>query len=322
MSDQVKKVNKTEFKSYPFLAPLLNIEKCPEFFYYKGEIPQKSNGVKVVSIIGSRKMTSYGKDVIFKLLSEIQGENIIIISGLALGCDSEAHRLAIKNNLLTVAFPGSGVEDEVLYPQVNIKLAREILNTKGAIMSEFDPKQKSALWTFPARNRILAALSDMVIIIEAEEKSGTQITARLALEYGKDLAIVPGSIFSLYSRGTVGLWKDGAYPITCGRDILEILKIGTSNSLLDQIDRQDSKFGESDDSLKTLDSKNPDLNKSGLSSTEKIILSFLEAPIYKDELLDNCISQGLAFDQVITTLITLEARGIIRDHFDEIKRIK
>lgn len=309
MTFEIQKILKSEYKNNSFLLPLLNIDKCPEVLYFKGSMPIKNKNTKVVSIIGSRKITSYGRDVINKLLSEINGYDIIIVSGLALGCDSEAHRQAINNKLTTIAFPGSGIDDKVLYPQTNIKLAKSIIDNGGAVMSEFEPDKKAALWTFPARNRILAAISDLIIIVEAEEKSGTQITARLALEYGKDLAIVPGSIFSIYSKGTVGLWKDGAYPVTCGQDIIELLKI-------DSLPDNQSMFGPIENNVNNTKLIN------NFSDIENKVLNFLNAPIYKDELLDMCMGEGLAFDQVLGALITLESKGVIKDNFDEIKRIK
>jgi DNA processing protein len=300
--DQVKVITKEDFKKFEFLKPLLNIYKCPEKLYYKGKIPNKNQNTKVVSIIGSRKMTPYGKDVILKIISELSGYDIIIISGLAMGCDSEAHRQALKNNLVTIAFPGSGIEEEVLYPQSNIKLAREILYQNGAIISEFEPKQKSALWTFPSRNRILAGVSDFILIIEAEEKSGTQITARLGLEYGKDIGIIPGSIFSIYSKGTAQLWKDGAYPITSGQDILDILNVKPTLDIFS-------------DSISGVDTNL-------YTDTEKFILENLDAPIYKEQLIEKSLESGFAIDLILTSLINLESKGIIKDSFDEIKKIK
>ncbi|MCX8513583.1 MAG: DNA-processing protein DprA, partial [Candidatus Pacebacteria bacterium] len=204
-SSNLIKIEKKDFIKYNFLSPLLHISDCPKHLYVRGNIPNKNEKTKVIAIIGTRSPTRYGKEVTEYLIRGLAGEDIIIISGLAIGIDTLSHREAINNNLLTVAFPGSGVNSDVLYPQSNKKFAEEILQRDGAIISEFEPNSKSRLYTFPARNRILAGIADLVLIIEAKEKSGTQITARLALDYNKDVAIVPGSIFSEYSKGTFNL---------------------------------------------------------------------------------------------------------------------
>ena len=291
MNTITQKIEKKDYKKYNFLAPLLNIKQCPSVLYYRGEIPEKSNDTKVLCVIGTRSPTKYGKDCIDLLLRGLVGENIIIISGLAIGIDTLSHRNAIENKLLTVAFPGSGVNDDVIYPQSNKHFAKEILANNGAIISEFDPDSKSQIYSFAARNRILAALADLVLIIEAKEKSGTQITARLALEYGTDIAIVPGSIFSQYSKGTINLWYNGAMPVSSPDDIKNMLGINiTEQGVLP-------------------------LN---LSPDEQLLLSLLDCPKYKEEIIEE---SGLSFGQVLVTLSQLEGKGIIKDNFGEIIRI-
>lgn len=302
----IQKIKKKDFHNFEFLSPLLNIYDCPEQIYYRGDVPNKNKNTKVLCVIGSRRATNYGKEVTDFLLSGLAGEDIIIVSGLALGIDTRAHTAALANKLKTVSFPGSGLNMEVLYPRANINLADEIINSGGCMMSEYAPDTKSALHTFPARNRLMAAVSDLVLIIEAQEKSGTQITARLALEYGKDLAIVPGSIFSIFSNGTAQLYKSGANPVTCSQDILDLLKISN--------DSETKKLNQMN--MFELENEN---NLNSLTEQEKIILKLLDTPLGKDEIINE---SGLLAHEAIIAITNLEAKKYIIDSFGEIKRIK
>lgn len=198
-----------------------------------GKEPNWTN--KRICIVGSRKFSDYGRAVCEKLINDLAGYPVTIVSGLAFGIDSISHRIALENKIEMIAIPGSGLDNSVLYPKTHIDLAKKIIAAGGCMISEFDDTQPAANWTFPQRNRIMAGISDLVIIIEAAEKSGTMITARLALDYNIDVAVVPGSIFSESSKGTNKLMKEGAYPITCVEDILEILDIKPSATDIEQI---------------------------------------------------------------------------------------
>jgi DNA processing protein len=205
-----------------FPLRLNEIPKPPKGLYFRGELPSWNDYV-FLAVVGSRNYTSYGKDVIEKLLASLAGHPVVIVSGLALGTDALAHRAALQNNLLTIAIPGSGLDDSVIAPRTNYALAQDILKSGGALLSEFDPKFKATPWAFPQRNRIMAGLCHVTLVIEAGEKSGTLITAKLANEYGRDVLSVPGSIFSDSSKGTNKLLHQGATPITCAEDLLEAL---------------------------------------------------------------------------------------------------
>lgn len=198
---------------------LQEIPDAPKKLYQIGEYPNQENNI-FLTVIGSRKYTQYGKSVCEKLISGLAGYPFVIISGLALGIDAIAHRSALDNKLITVAVPGSGLDESVLYPASNRNLAKEILQKRGCLLSELEPKTKAAPWTFPQRNRIMAGLSHAVLVIEAENKSGTRITARLATEYNREVFSVPGSIFSTASEGCNELIREGATPITSSKDIL------------------------------------------------------------------------------------------------------
>jgi len=204
---------------------LFHIPQEPKEIFYAGELPKDGN--KLLCIVGSRRYTPYGKEACEKIILGLAGLPITIISGLALGIDSIAHKSALQAGLQTIAVPGSGLDPSVLYPRSHTGLAEEIIKNGGGLISEFEPQTKAAPWTFPQRNRIMAGLSEAIIVIEAEEKSGTLITSRLATDYNKDVGAVPGSIFSPHSSGPHMLIRLGATPIRNSDDVIEML--GLSN---------------------------------------------------------------------------------------------
>ncbi len=202
---------------------LLEIPETPKELYIRGALPQSET--IFLSVVGSRKFTPYGKEACRKLIEGLRGYNICIISGLALGIDTIAHEAALSAGLKTIAIPGSGLGESVIYPKTNISLAKRILEAGGALLSELREDESAAPWTFPRRNRIMAGLSQAILVIEAEQISGTLITARLGTEYNRDILAVPGSIFSSASEGTLSLIRLGATPIGSSKDILEALHI-------------------------------------------------------------------------------------------------
>ena len=216
MTDLVKKLRLSEFPKL-----LTEINDPPNKLFLIGEIPSPDH--VFLAVVGSRKFTSYGKQAAEQIISGLKGFPIVIVSGLAIGIDSIAHRAALDAQLTTIAIPGSGLNDDVLYPASNRALAKKIVERGGALLSPFKPDFKATQWSFPARNRIMAGISQAVLIIEAEEKSGTLITARLALDYNRDVYAVPGSIFSPTSHGTNSLIAQGATPVTKSADLLSAL---------------------------------------------------------------------------------------------------
>ncbi len=217
MSDEITRCPKSAF------PPLLHeIPKPPEQLWIRGSLPQ-STEARWLAVVGSRKYTPYGKQVCEHLIEGLRGFPIVIVSGLALGIDACAHKAALHADLTCVAVPGSGLDWDVLYPRTNVNLARTILDRGGALVSEFEPKLRAAPWTFPQRNRVMVGLSHAVLVIEAEERSGTLITARLASDYNRELLVVPGSIFSAASKGAHQFLKLGATLVTSPQDILDTL---------------------------------------------------------------------------------------------------
>lgn len=214
----IKSVNFNE-DSYP--SRLKNYEDSPAVLFYIGNVVKLDKNLNV-GIVGSRKCSIYGRNAAEIISREISKNNINVISGMARGIDSYAHRGAIKSNGYTCAVFGSGVD--VIYPRENRELYKNIL-VNGAVVSEFMPGVKPISYNFPKRNRIISGLSDVLVVVEAAERSGALITADMALEQGKSVMAVPGSIFSEESRGTNKLIKQGAYPLTNIDDLFQILKV-------------------------------------------------------------------------------------------------
>lgn len=222
-NDMVKKnINLTTYfdKKYPSI--LRKYDDSPYALFYKGNITNLNNS-RNVSIVGSRECSSYGSNVTQIITKELCSYGINIISGFARGIDSNAHLTCLDNNSYTCAILGCGLD--VVYPKENSKMFNDILDKDGCIISQFIPGTKPLSYNFPIRNRIISALSELVIVVEANLRSGSLITAGAALEQGKDVMAVPGSIFSKNSVGTNKLIKDGAFPLTCCEDIFELLGI-------------------------------------------------------------------------------------------------
>ncbi|MCA9365368.1 DNA-processing protein DprA [Candidatus Kaiserbacteria bacterium] len=215
-----------ELKAEEFPALLREIPQPPKQLNLRGSLP--SQQLKLLSIVGSRKYTTYGKDVVNHLLAGLANYPIGIVSGLALGIDSLAHEAALANNLYTLAIPGGGLDDKVIYPAKHKPLAYRIMEAGGGLLSEFEPNFKATKWSFPQRNRLVAGISYATLLIEAEEKSGTLITARLATDYNRELLVVPGNIFSKNTAGTHQFLKLGAIAITTSEDILDVFGISKS----------------------------------------------------------------------------------------------
>lgn len=262
--------------------PLLaEIPQPPKQLWVVGTLP--SPDLKLLAVVGSRHYTTYGKQVVDHLLGGLRNTPVGIVSGLALGIDALAHEAALRHNIYTIAVPGSGLSPDVLYPATNRRLARRIVESGGGLLSELPPDTKAAQWTFPQRNRIMAGMSHATLLIEASEKSGTLITARLATDYNREVLAVPGSIFSATSLGTHQFIKLGATPITCADDILEVLDIIKT---------------ESKDTLPTL----------SLNEAEKKVITALREPTDKDTLIRHL---NLPINEANILLMQMEIHGYI-----------
>ncbi len=189
---------------------------------------------KMFAVVGSRDVSDYGRRAIETIVPPV-AEHLTIVSGMALGADAAAHCAALENNRPTIAVLGCGVDDESIYPRSHIALARRILDSGGCIVSEYPIGERARPEYFPARNRIVAGMSLGVLIAEAARDSGTMITARLTLDYNRELFAVPGSIFSKLCAGTNEILHQGAHVVTCSAHILTVFGIDhapTQQSLL------------------------------------------------------------------------------------------
>lgn len=197
---------------------LKQIYDYPIVLYAKGNIELLNK--KSITIVGSRDCSEYGKYVSEKFSYLLSKENICIVSGMAKGIDSCAHKGALLAKGKTIAVLGSGVNN--IYPLENKKLYEDILNNDGLILSEYGINTKATPEKFPERNRILSGLSEKILVIEASRKSGSMITVNQAIEQGKNVYAVPGNITSSKSSGTNGLIKDGAILVSSLEDILDL----------------------------------------------------------------------------------------------------
>jgi DNA processing protein len=186
-----------------------------------------------VAIVGSRRPSPYGEAVAEQLGADLARAGVIVISGLALGIDAAAHRGALVGGGVTVAVMGTGVD--IVYPAAHARLAEEILAAGGALVSQFPDGMTPRRHNFPARNWTMAALSDVVVVVEAAERSGALITAEAALDLHKEVMAVPGSVFSPLSVGTHGLIRDGAALVQNARDVLAALGASTLEVLDDPL---------------------------------------------------------------------------------------
>ncbi len=188
-------------KNYP--RRLLNCYDPPTLLFYKGNADL--NAGKIISVVGTRRNSDYGRVVVEKLVKELSRHDVIIVSGLAFGIDSLAHKSALQNQLQTIGVIAHGMD--IIYPPENTGLAKEMINC-GGLLTEFRSFTKPDKYNFPSRNRIVAGMSDATIIIESDNKGGSMITADLALGYERDVFAVPGRITDTRSRGCNDLIKD------------------------------------------------------------------------------------------------------------------
>lgn len=224
-------------KNYP--QKLKNIDSPPFMIFYKGDINLVNK--YCISIIGTRNATPYGEEVCKNISRELSLNNVGLVSGGARGIDILSHKICLENKGFPICVLGSGILN--YYPKENGKYFDEIGKT-GCLISEYDLFTSPERYNFPERNRIISALGDGLIVIEAKEKSGTMITVKYALDYGKDIAAVPGPIFWEKSRGCNKLIKDGAYIISEISDLYEIFKLeGHENEKADK-NRYSKLFGD------------------------------------------------------------------------------
>lgn len=267
---------------------LLQINDPPTSLRIVGELPKTE---KYLAVVGSRKYTEYGKAVCEKLIEGLAGYSITIVSGMAIGMDAIGHRAALKAGLPTIAIPGSGLSEKVLYPSINRRLAEEIVESGGAMLSEFPDDYRPHLYSFGQRNRIVAGMCHATLIVEAELKSGTLITSKYATEYNRDVLTIPNSIFSKTSEGPHMLLRLGATPITSSADIVSALGLQSHENLFEKRDY------------------------SNCSSDEHEVINILNEPRSRDEII-RLLGKPIYVTQTI--LATMEIKDLITETMGEI----
>lgn len=273
-------------ENYP--KRLRYIEYSPKVLYLKGNIIEDDN--LAIALVGSRKSTNYGKWACEKFVKELTDLGITIISGLANGIDTIAHKTALENGGRTIGVLGNGID--IVYPKRNLSLYKE-MEKKGAILSEFPLGTTPFAYNFPQRNRIISGMSMGVLVIEAQEKSGSLITATHALEQGKDVFALPGNINSIFSSGTNKLIKDGARPLLELDDIIE--EIYELKQLKER----------------TISCRKNIIDYSDYSDTEIKILKILEeGPMHCDSIVYKI---NVDISSVNSILTILELKGVIKE---------
>lgn len=289
---------------------LLNIYDRPAFLYVLGRLDTEDIPIAVV---GSRHASTYGKYTTERLSRELAQKGITIASGMARGIDSCAHRGALSVSGRTLAVLGSGLD--VIYPPENKNLFSEIIQS-GAVISEYPPGTQPQPYHFPARNRIISGMSYGVLVVEAGEKSGSLITARLAMEQGRDVFAIPGTIDSASSRGANNLIKQGAKLIDNVDDILEDILPQMERSSIRPSPRKENIVSVSAASTPAKDER----NTASLNLVEQAILRVMSnKSIHADDII---AATGEAPADVLSALITMELKGFIEQQHGKLFTLK
>lgn len=270
---------------------LREIPQPPVQLRLEGVLPPPTH--KLLAVVGSRKYSAYGREVCEQLIAGLSGEPISIVSGLALGIDSLAHRAAMRAGLHTLAIPGSGLDRSIIHPRSHATLADEIVASGGGLLSEYDDLMPAGVWAFPRRNRIMAGMCHATIVIEAEKKSGTLITSRLATEYNREVGAIPGPIHSSTSEGPHMLMRLGAAVIRDHNDILELLGLPRKDEAPTLLEVED------------------------LTGEEKIFIKLLEKPLERDELIRK---SKLETGHASAILSLLEIKGLITEELGSVRK--
>lgn len=296
-----------ENPKYP--KKLKNISNPPAVLYVKGELPDLDNKL-CISIVGTRNSSAYGNKISFEMGYKLAKADAVVISGGAIGIDCSSQKGALQAKGKTIAVLGCGINFNYLMSNKNL---RENIAKSGALVSEYPPDYRCSSWTFPMRNRIISGMADGVLVIEAGEKSGSLITANLALEQNRDLFAIPGNINSRMSDGTNKLIKICAKPVTSVEDILEeyvhlythLLREKTfkADDISEKKTENIENMAENNDKEKLLDS---------LSRRAKILFEQLtNEPVYVDNLSE---LSKLSISEVLQAITELELCGLITSH--------
>lgn len=277
---QIRELLRAEFPDQ-----LQEIPQPPEKLWALGSWP--TDGTKLLAIVGSRALTSYGREACQKLIEGLAGYPVSIVSGLALGADACAHQAALHAGLHTIAIPGSGLGKATLYPRANVRLAEDILSAGGLLLSEHPPDYQAREYDFPSRNRLMVGLADAVLMIEAGERSGTLITARMAGDYNRQLLCVPHRIGDPHAHGSHVFLRIGATMVSDSSHILEALGLEVRT-------------------------EQRELPLEQLTDAERIVYDLLTEPRERDDILRTSL---LPAYEVLSILGMLELKGFAVQEF-------
>ena len=257
---------------------LKEISDPPEKLYYKGNL-ELLKSERMIAVVGTRNPSSYGKLCCEYMIKKMSKANITIVSGFAKGIDSIAHKTSLLTGTKTIAVIASGLD--IVYPASNLSLYKEI-EEKGLILAEYEAGTKPFKGNFPQRNRIIAALSKGVIVVESKDRGGSLITADLALEYNRDVYAIPGDIFSEYSKGCNNLIRDA-----------KAKSLSNIKELLEDYNWESKE----------------EVNHLNLSKNQKLILDSLSSEKNLDRILEET---KIEETEILSELITLEIMGLIK----------
>ena len=267
---------------------LLPLAEAPLALFHKGD-PAILQGKAAVALVGTRTPTPYGREAAERLAAGLASRGVVVVSGLARGVDSHAHKAALQAGGPTAAVLAGGLDR--IYPPERVSMAEEIAR-RGLLLSEMPPGKGPVPGLFPRRNRILSGVSDLVVVVEAARRSGALITAQWALDQGRDVAAVPGSIFSPVSKGPFLLLRDGAAPVDSAEAILELLPAFSDPGMKVEQGKKEAKEGE------------------GLSPAERAFLQALDRAGGDPE--EAARLAGIPVDQALALGVSLEMKGRAR----------
>lgn len=285
-------IRQLHLSEHPALLKELPGKDIPAHLYIRGRLPGPQ--YTYLCVVGSRATSVYGRRITQQLIAGLAGYRVAIVSGMALGIDAEAHKAALDVGIPTVAVLPSSLDDESIYPSTNKALAHRILARGGALISEYVKPHKAAIHDFPKRNRIAAGMSVAALIVEAGEKSGTLITARLALDYNREVLAVPHELGKETGAGVNRLIREGATLVRNSDDILQVLGFAPID--------------------KPVQAALP----TDLHPAEAAVLEALVEATEKDALID---VSGLSAQEANIALSSLLLRGLIVERLGKIERV-
>lgn len=289
----ISRIDSKDFQNFELLRRLTQLSKSPKFLNASGNLNILNSKLPILCIVGTRSPSDYSKDVLENLLASLSANEVITISGLALGVDAMTHKISLKHNIKTIAVPGSGLNNSVIAPRTNLHLSEKIISSDGLLLSPFENGTTAAPYTFPARNAIMASIATHVLITECALDSGTMITARLAGELGKEIAVIPGSIFNPKSVGPHNLIEEGAQIVYDTKSFRAFL--GLSETEI-----------------------NTGTPVNSFTLPELKIIEAIKQSSDKQEIMRlSTLSTSEFFD----TLTTLELRGVIKESFGQVRLI-